>query len=276
MSTGSRSLFRTPKTERWSGPAKDDVRGGSSSPRRLPGIVASGNEHWRNPKICRSLSSLSVATGLSLPRRTSRQSSPIHRPRGAAFADTMEKGRNTDGRLTSIIWMQAGTGRGVCLARTGKVKDGSQDSDRGNSGISPAYLDSEIRSPDGHRYVVKLDHRSLPSEHKSAWLISVEEEVACFDKALASGWTVRAIGWGLHLAGQKSLVLGENHVRKLKIGKFVSNPPNILWHGYPADYRSKLQDRPPIAVLSSWRDAGIIKKHEMTRVRRGKPCCLSD
>jgi hypothetical protein len=94
----------------------------------------------------------------------------------------------------------------------------------------PARLDFTIQTAAGHNYVVKSDHRASPTEHKSVWRISIPEEVACFDSAMAANWTRHAVSWGLHLAHQIALVLGENLIREVKIGKFVSNPPNSLWH----------------------------------------------
>jgi hypothetical protein len=150
-----------------------------------------------------------------------------------------------------------------------------QNSDRA-PGTVPTPLDVEIRTPAGHSYIVKSDHRSLPTEHKSAWCISVSEEIACFDRTIAANWTQDSVGWGLHITHQEPLILGNNLLRDFKIGKFVSDPQSTIWHGYPADYRTKLQDRPPAGILTAWRDAGIIQKHEIARVRQGKPCSLSD
>lgn len=135
--------------------------------------------------------------------------------------------------------------------------------------------DAELLTPRGRRYILKADHRGRPTKHKSVWRISVQDEVACFDHAFDSDWVQALTGWGLHLVESIPAILGENLLYQVKIGKFVSIDAAGPWHGYPADYRERLQDRPPVEVLVRWRDSKIIEKHEISRVRQGKPCSLS-
>lgn len=129
----------------------------------------------------------------------------------------------------------------------------------------------------GINYFVKPDHhRPRPTPTKSVWCISVIEEVHCFENAIDMAWLHRATGWGLHLVRAVPIVLGQNVLYRVKVGKFVYDASANQWHGYPADYLRKPQDRPPTDVLRMWLASSIIRKYEITRVRQGKPCSLSD
>lgn len=68
------------------------------------------------------------------------------------------------------------------------------------------------------------------------------------------------------------------------LGLTVRNEPAFIakfretddyWSGYPADYRNFSHDRPATSVLVKWRDAGIIAKHEIAKIRGGQRCSLS-
>ncbi len=134
----------------------------------------------------------------------------------------------------------------------------------------------------GEPYALRSDHRDGHSK-KSQWLISQDEEVAAFEhahniKALA---TSEGPAWGLHLANDRPSILGcsaaENPPRReLFLAKFVCKRRPTPWHGYPADYRSNVADRPDADILKGWYSRGYIQKHEVAKVRQGKRCSLSN
>ena len=65
-------------------------------------------------------------------------------------------------------------------------------------------------------------------------------------------------------------ILGVNNVNpELKIAKFVHSTPTI-WHGYPADYIQKNQDRPTLDVLMKMHSNGLITAKEMKRISKGQ------
>ena len=65
-------------------------------------------------------------------------------------------------------------------------------------------------------------------------------------------------------------ILGRNNVNpELIIAKFVNSTPTI-WHGYPADYVQKNQDRPTLDVLNKMYSNGLISAKEMKRISKGQ------
>jgi hypothetical protein len=126
------------------------------------------------------------------------------------------------------------------------------------------------------KYFFASQHRNHANAEKSQWQISMPEEIECFIEAKSEGWAGNQCGWGLKLDADQNLeVLGTNtHHEHLKIAKFIDSSKNSIWHGYPADYIRKSQDRPNVEVLRSWKDKGVISKYHMTRIRGGKACNL--
>ena len=140
-------------------------------------------------------------------------------------------------------------------------------------------LDVPIRTAHGALYLFKSDHHGRPTDTKCVWTIHRADELACFEDMFFQRWHQDDMGWGLRYddAGNP-LELGRNHSNDvLKLAKFPCDqgiePP--VWHGYPADYLRRQQDRPPVSVLNTWRRAGILKKFEVARIRGGRPCNLS-
>jgi hypothetical protein len=110
--------------------------------------------------------------------------------------------------------------------------------------------------------------------NKSCWLISNEDEIECFITSNTSSWTESNIGWGLKSVDGEIQVIGESTQRvELKLAKFIGDQ-NDLWHGYPADYIMKNQDRPSATVLKMWCESGFIVKHQLLKIRQGKQCNL--
>ena len=121
------------------------------------------------------------------------------------------------------------------------------------------------------------DHRNN-NRHKSQWCISCDDELTSFSNARANAGVSNAVeDWGLHCPNGRPEVLGTTvSGERVKMAKFVGGASFGLWHGYPADYRNKPQDRSPVAVLTIWLNSQLIQKNDITKVRRGQKCNLSD
>lgn len=76
-------------------------------------------------------------------------------------------------------------------------------------------------------------------------------------------------GWGLYLVDGELKELGTLKDRKTKVTVcvFEEGNPN-LWHGYPANFKNR-QDRPLDNVLDKWREASIIQKPDMRKIKQG-------
>lgn len=135
----------------------------------------------------------------------------------------------------------------------------------------PVVVDSNTNTS----YTSVIQHRGRVNGDKSRWTIQLVEELECFKLSFNSGWYTNYIGWGLHVIQDRVEVLGKNtEGEQLKIAKFVDSSRNGNWHGYPADYRSKIQDRPTQETLEKWRKDGLIKKHQIVKIRSGMACNL--
>lgn len=141
-------------------------------------------------------------------------------------------------------------------------------------------LDSLIPTTVGEPYVLKSDHRT-GGHDKSQWIIEREEEIRVFEYAYDSKWLSKTNAWGLYLPNGQLWFLGRSAAKEpvkqnLWIAKFVQSLTPFFWHGYPADYRRKIHDRPDSAILKNWYDKGHIRKHDISRIRCGKKSSLSD
>jgi hypothetical protein len=124
------------------------------------------------------------------------------------------------------------------------------------------------------KYTVSSAHRRHQPD-KSRWTISVDAEVECFIDSHFNNWTEVSIAWGIMYLDNTLLVVGVSSLNdSLKLAKFVDSSANGLWHGYPADYVRNYQDRPGMIILKDWRIRGIIEKHQMIKIRKGKVCNL--
>ena len=127
----------------------------------------------------------------------------------------------------------------------------------------------------GCRYFFHGHHRSRRRTHKSQWTITMPQELDCFTTALCNQWTNNDQGWGVRIENMRMIELGRNaHGEPLSIAKFQDAASPGMWHGYPADYARNIQDRPNVGILISWREMGIIHKHQIAKVRAGKKCAL--
>lgn len=133
---------------------------------------------------------------------------------------------------------------------------------------------SPVTTAVGEVYLALPKHRGQPDQHRSVWTKPVPEEVACFIEAWRGSWGVKSGElWG-HVSGDAGLQpLGRNgHNEPLWFAKFLQNLSPAQWHGYPADYRRNAQDRPPTDVLDKWRQVGALAKHQMLKIKAGRPC----
>lgn len=128
-----------------------------------------------------------------------------------------------------------------------------------------------------NRYIISSYHRSRGrrKSDKCIWVITREEEVQCFIRSMSSDWGSKSVYWGLKLNETTLQVVGRNYGKEeLKIGKFVSNNGNNIWHGYPADYLNRTHDIPDTRVLQIWVENGYIGKSHLRKIRQGMPCNL--
>lgn len=132
-----------------------------------------------------------------------------------------------------------------------------------------------VQASGGDAYHFKADHRN-GDRRKSQWLISLRSELICFETAIKSEWVGMNNAWGLHFSKNVPEVVGLSpEGLRVKIAKFVQSTPPPLWHGYPGDFRRRLQDRPPVGVLYAWVSLGIIRMNDARKVRNGARCILS-
>ena len=86
-----------------------------------------------------------------------------------------------------------------------------------------------------------------------------------YAKITASGFTMQ-----VHSVRPESKRSRES----LFFGKFVDGSAIAIWHGYPADYRRRTQDRPPISVLQVRVMRGLVQKHHVAKIPGGMQCSL--
>lgn len=126
-------------------------------------------------------------------------------------------------------------------------------------------------------YIISSQHRRTGNPDKSIWIISHDEELDCFVFSYRERWFELNIDicWGIYILGNNLQVIGRNADGfESKIAKFIDSNRNTRWHGYPADYFIKSQDRPPTEILQRWVIDGYISKPSMSRIRTGKKCNL--
>jgi len=126
------------------------------------------------------------------------------------------------------------------------------------------------------KYIISSQHRKIGNPNKSIWKISFRAEVKCFIWTISENWINQTEAWGVKIDKTNTLeIVGLNdNGERLKIAKFVDGNGNDVWHGYPADYMNKTQDRPTTTILKVWVDNGYISKSKMSKIRRGQPCNL--
>jgi hypothetical protein len=127
----------------------------------------------------------------------------------------------------------------------------------------------------GANYQHHPDHRNNQGG-KSQWIISEESERASFGNAVAQGWIVGRVGWGVHPPNTQPQVLGvsQDRRRQLYIAKFVASQAPVLWHGYPADHQRHPQDVPAAPILRNWLTGALFVPAKIRKLLKGQPCTL--
>lgn len=114
-------------------------------------------------------------------------------------------------------------------------------------------------------------HRGEPDEDKCVWTLSQNEEFDCFVAAYARGYIEGPLGWGYWRPNAVLVALGRNLFGEaIILAKFKGDRSCENYHGYPADYRRKRQDVPPINLLLDWYRGGALPKYAAARIRQGK------
>lgn len=139
-------------------------------------------------------------------------------------------------------------------------------------------FDLPIKTSVGESYVHKSYHRN-GNPNKSQWTVVPTIEVHLFEISYQNVRNTSPVLWSLHIENGVPVAVGISCTAKppqrpLKIARFNHHKRPDYWSGYPADYRSRHQDRPPISVLKEWVAAGIISTADMSRVRGSKACNL--
>lgn len=125
------------------------------------------------------------------------------------------------------------------------------------------------------RYFIHPKHRGSPTRDSCTWTISVDDEVALCKAALSTARSPGQECWAAEAEGRRLRKVGINVYREsLIFGKFVDGSAIAIWHGYPADYRRRTQDRPPISVLQVWVMRGLLQKHHVAKISGGMQCNL--
>ena len=138
-----------------------------------------------------------------------------------------------------------------------------------------AEIDLSTQTSGEGNYIISSQHRRTGNPNKCIWTITFDEEVNCFIHALRSNWKKGKKAWGVKAIGGTLQVVGLNPGSKeLKLAKFVDATNNKVWHGYPADYMSKAQDRPDTNILKAWVENGYLTKAKMSKIRQGQSCDL--
>ena len=124
-------------------------------------------------------------------------------------------------------------------------------------------------------YIISSQHRATGNPNKTVWVLDFNDEVQCFTQSKTSEWIQDNYGWGIKVINSNLQNIGHNFENEtLKLAKFVDGNGNDKWHGYPADYLRRSQDRPPTFILKNWVDQGYITKAKMSKIRKGQLCNL--
>ncbi len=125
------------------------------------------------------------------------------------------------------------------------------------------------------KYIISSQHRRKGNAEKCFWIVTFDDEVNCFIHTIRQNWFINSEAWGLILSNNILQVIGRNSNNdELKLAKFVDGNDNGVWHGYPADYMLRSQDRPATEILQTWVNNGYISKAKMSKIRLGQSCNL--
>jgi hypothetical protein len=134
----------------------------------------------------------------------------------------------------------------------------------------PIIIGETTTTQNGVRYIISPEHRAGGNHAKSKWAISPDEEVLCFVDCLKNNWLSSKNGWGLianNGRGNFTLLGHSPTMMELYLAKFVDSNP---WHGYPANIRQNIHDRPGNIILMDWYKKELIYKHQVSRIKNGR------
>ncbi|WP_294290843.1 hypothetical protein [uncultured Chryseobacterium sp.] len=136
-------------------------------------------------------------------------------------------------------------------------------------------IKKETKSKKDIKYIISSKHRETTNPQKSYWTVEYSEELTCFIDNYVKDYKSNNLTWGLIQENNSLKVLGKNTFKEeLKLAKFIDSSKNNIWHGYPADYRRRNQDRPCSIILKKWVENSIITKSKMLKIRQGQICNL--
>ncbi|MDP1622632.1 MAG: hypothetical protein Q8M08_09885 [Bacteroidales bacterium] len=141
----------------------------------------------------------------------------------------------------------------------------------------PYQADTEIdlTAKTTSNYIISSQHRRVGNPNKCRWTVSFADEVDCFINSINNNWKDGTKAWGMKMINAALIVVGLNDDNEeLKLAKFIDGTGKNVWHGYPADYANRSQDRPTNTILQMWVVNGYISKAKMTKINRGFSCNL--
>lgn len=125
----------------------------------------------------------------------------------------------------------------------------------------------------GYYKAVSYHRNGTPD--KSQWIISVDDEFDLFAQAKRDCQIFDDKGHALWIIGDAACVLGyTEHQSETRLARFEDGTRSDHWHGYPANYLRAKNDIPPMSLLRLWKDQGLIRKSDITRLKQQKPCSL--
>lgn len=128
---------------------------------------------------------------------------------------------------------------------------------------------------ESHTYSANPVHRN-GTLGKSQWTIPVPDEDLCFTRAVARGWILKNVGWGLHDSGTEGQIdylgVARDHRTLVFIAKFIGN--SGAWHGFPADHQQSRLDIPDSEILKKWMVSKSLSNAKIRKIVRGQSCHL--
>jgi hypothetical protein len=127
----------------------------------------------------------------------------------------------------------------------------------------------------GFSYVIHPDHRN-GNHNKSQWTISEVNELNVFVGTYQQSWFANTVGWGIFVVDGniRYLGVGQDHLERVFIAKFVTNHSQQPWHGYPADHRNNQADIPDRDILRRWLQGNVLPAPKISKILGGKKCRL--
>lgn len=121
------------------------------------------------------------------------------------------------------------------------------------------------------KYLFYEKHRGKATNSISVWDANFTDELSCFKECVNRQWIFENNGWGhIKISDDEYMVLGHNSFNPvLRFAKFVGDNTG-LWHGYPADFKQKPNDKPKNVILLRWLNEKFISKHVYRKIQQGQ------